>query len=239
MNVLWKRKMTQIVCMHAARHRQQGGDEIFDLHSSAKLTSVAGSIVQTAAKLSSSTLFIEAHACDSTTQNADPLDEMLECVRTTASIVEAALGGGLTLTDEDEGQDANSATHGHSVDKQRKAGARGEKEPLEASPYPVSFKDLTEPSFTSELKTSAALVEDGGESGGGLGGETEMMVGSRMEWRCLLPWPMPFQGNADASKEVAAAGSRACAHAGFDMRHIVFETLRGSPIPPIDDDELL
>jgi hypothetical protein len=46
---------------------------------------------------------------------------------------------------------------------------------------------------------------------------------------------MPFRGNDDASKEGAAAGSQACAHADFDMRDIVFETLRGSPIPPIDE----
>ena len=54
-------------------------------------------------------------------------------------------------------------------------------------------------------------------------------------WGGLLPWPMPFRGNADASKDGAASGSRACANADFDMRDIVFETLRGSPIPPIDE----
>ena len=164
-NVLYKRK-NDGNRVHAARHRQQGGDEISERHSSAKLASVAGSIVQTAAKLGRSTLFLEAHTCHSTTQNSEPLDEVLECVRTTASVLEASLGGGLTLRTpayEAEGQDADSA------------------------------------------------------------------------WGGLLPWPMPFRGNADASKDGAASGSRACANADFDMRDIVFETLRGSPIPPIDE----
>jgi hypothetical protein len=241
-----RRKETDTSHANAA-HSEQGTGEIFELLSATLLAAFAARVVQTANELCSPVLFLEAHSAAASSNKIEP-HQMLASVRTTASILEAALGGGHipAPAGEDADHAVTHACNGRSGKQQEKTGICGEKEAKEplAAPslptpvvpvtVPIACVDLTEQSPTANTpEASAAGLAHKGVSGGGLGAdEGEMMVGPRVEWTCLLPWPMPFKGSEDESKQVAAACCAGGKDEGFDMRDIVFETVRGSPILP-------